>query len=216
MIADQYQQIVETVLAAQESQYDPWFYEYVGSMRQPAEAERYVRFFRDVLNCGGVDLAGKRVLDAGCGFGFTLLLCGLLGASELRGVEMHEGMLRTVDAYRRHLPSDLAERLDVRRGDVAAAPYGDASVDVVLSVEALSHYLEPDKFAREAWRVLTPEGTLLISDGNNGLNPLTRRRTIAMWEAFENGPNDRVVGGKALGVCYRDRRRQFVAEHARS
>ena len=114
---------------------------------------------RYVLNCGGVDLAGKRVLDAGCGFGFTLLLCGLLGASELRGVEMHEGMLRTVDAYRRHLPYDLSERLDVRRGDVAAMPYDDASVDVVLSVESLSHYLEPERFApARLGAYLRPEG----------------------------------------------------------
>ena len=66
-------------------------------------------------------------------------------------------------------------------------PYADGSFDLVLSVEAISHYRDVGAFIGEAARVLRTGGTLLLSDGNNGRNPRIRRATHALWEEFETG-----------------------------
>jgi SAM-dependent methyltransferase len=81
-------------------------------------------------------------------------------------------------------------------------PYPDATFDILLSYEAISHYNDVAGFLNEAWRVLKPGGVLMISDGNNGLNPLIRYRTRRLWEAAENGPEGRVVCGHRVGKTY--------------
>jgi SAM-dependent methyltransferase len=164
----------------------------------------------DLLEVGGVDVRGKSVLDVGCGFGFALVVCGLLGASELRGIEIHEGMLRTIDSYRHLLPEDVDRCMHVGPGDAADMAFASESFDLVLSVEAISHYLDVERFIREAARVLRPGGALVISDGNNGVNPWTRRRNYRVWAAFEQGPSHTVVEGHPIGTCFEERRRAFI------
>jgi SAM-dependent methyltransferase len=74
------------------------------------------------------------------------------------------------------------------RGNVSALPLPDRSVDVVMSIEAISHYYDVEHFFDECARVLRPGGHLVISDGNNGANPRIRRETEELWERFERGP----------------------------
>lgn len=179
--------------------YDPYFYVYSGALERPAAAAQYVRHTLDQLAFAEVDPRDKVVLDAGSGFGLTLVLYGFLGAAGLFGLEIREKMVRTCEAYAPLLPKRVRDRLDIRQGDVAAMPYPDSSFDLVLSNEAISHYRDLGGFLSEAARVLKPDGVLLIADGNNGLNPLVRRRTYKVWEAFEQGPAGIEVHGHPIG-----------------
>ena len=86
-------------------------------------------------------------------------------------------------------------------------PFEDASADIVLSIEAISHYLDVDAFIDEAWGVLRPRGVVIIADGNNATNPKLRRRAEDLWEAFERGPQDAHVHGHVVGIPYVERRR---------
>jgi hypothetical protein len=61
---------------------------------------------------------------------------------------------------------------------------------------------------------LRPGGALIISDGNNGLNPLYARRIRALWRAAEEGPGYRTISGHSIGKPYRERREEIVREHA--
>jgi SAM-dependent methyltransferase len=70
-------------------------------------------------------------------------------------------------------------------------PYADATFDLVISDEAISHYAQPDAFLREAHRVLRVGGVIMVADGNNGANPMTRRVSEEMWDAVEVGPAGR-------------------------
>jgi len=187
------------VLQARRPGFDPYFYVFSGDLERPAAAAQYVRHKLDQLAFADLDPHGKVVLDAGSGFGLSLVLFGFLGASGLLGLEIREKMVQTCEAYAPLLPEWLRDRLDVRQGDVAAMPYRDATVDLVLSNEAISHYRDVEGFLAEATRVLKPGGTLLIADGNNGMNPSVRRKTHQVWEAFERGPAGIEVHGHPIG-----------------
>ena len=150
---------------------DPWIQRYYASTKRRDGAEQYVRFQTDLLDLAGIKTQGLKVIDAGCGFGFTMVVHALLGA-EVTGIELSPLMAQTVETYLPILPEDVRDRINVIRGDVAAMALPDQSADVVLSLEAISHYLDVGQFVQEAARVLRPGGVLIIADGNNGSNLL--------------------------------------------
>ncbi len=172
--------------------YHPWFYTYCGKLTTPAQVDRYVRLRRTIWRAAGVVIAGKRILDAGGGFGINALLMALLGAAEVHNLDIHRGMIGTCKAYLSRLPFSVP--VFPALGDVAYLPYADASFDVVISIEAISHYHEVDRFLAEAARVLRPGGTLIVVDTNNGNNVFVRRKVRAIWTLFESGPPGRIPG----------------------
>lgn len=205
------EKLFRLILDARLPQFDPWLYRYCGRLLDPVSARTYVRHTMDLLAFGRVDPPGIRALDAGSGFGFTLLTLAALGASEVHGLEVHPPMVETVEAYLPLLPHEVASRVQVRQGSVSEMPYEDRSFDLVLSIEAISHYRDVEGFVRETARVLRPGGVMIISDGNNGLNPLTRRKTHQIWKAFEHGPAGSIHGHR-VSQSYEDKRRRFVEE----
>jgi SAM-dependent methyltransferase len=213
-IEQQLHGLVQRILAADDGSYDPWLHGYCGELAKRDEVRRYLRYQLDHLALADVDARGARVLDAGCGFGMALVVLGLLGASKLRGIDNYKGMVDTIHAYSAHLPQAIADKLEVTYGDVCAMPYENAEFDLVLSIEAISHYLDVEAFIGEAARVLRPGGALIISDGNNLLNPAVKRKTQAIWNAFENGPAGTQVHGHSVGQSYRERRRAIIARTA--
>jgi SAM-dependent methyltransferase len=200
------------VLEAAASDYDPWLYRYCGNLATSAEAARYRRHLEDLLDFGHVNVRDASVLDAGCGFGFTLLVLRWLGASEVRGVDTYEPMIRTIRTYLPLLGEDFASRLDVAVASVSETPYEDNSFDLVLSIEAISHYRDVGAFIAEAARVLRSGGTLLIRDGNNAHNPTIRRETQALWEEFETGKPSALGAKHERRGSYRQRREEIIRE----
>jgi SAM-dependent methyltransferase len=89
------------------------------------------------------------VLDAGCGDG------ALAAAAAGRPLEVIglDAAVPMVAAARAHGP--------VVRGDIAALPVADASVDAVVMVNVLYHLDRPASALREARRVLRPDGLLV-------------------------------------------------------
>jgi SAM-dependent methyltransferase len=205
--------ISTTVLDAKDLALDPWLYRYCGNTQSPAGAERYVRHRADFMRLGWPSAGEPVVVDAGSGFGFTLLVAALLGASRVYGIELNPSMVETFRAYEPFLPADVRERIEVAQGNVTEMPYEDGSADLVLSIEAISHYLDVDAFVSESRRVLRQGGMLVISDGNNGANPRIRKLTHEIWEASERGSGAGDVHGHTLGMPYEQVRAGLLAEH---
>jgi len=208
-----FQDITSPILDATDLPTYPAFYRYCGFARSPSSVAKYVRHQVDLLTLAGRSAADAVIVDAGCGFGFTMLVHALLGARAVHGVEFSADMVSTIEAYLPLLPPDVASRLAITATSVTEMPVEDESADIVLSIEAISHYLDVDGFIDEAWRVLRPNGVLIVADRNNGANPVVRRRTYDLWEALELGRPGGVAPGGGRVRSYATQRAELVAEH---
>ncbi len=169
----------------------PWgYYRRLFSANGDNAGERRKRlgYYEDVFRVSAVDPVGLDILEAGSGFGIGLISIACLGAGSVVGVELVEWQADWARAWVSRLEPSLSGRIRVEPGNVGSLPVPDESLDVVLSLEAISHYLEYEPFLVEARRVLRPGGKLVVSDGNNILNPAIRRRTVEMWAQHEADP----------------------------
>ena len=99
------------LLDARAPEYDPWLYTYCGELSNPGSVAIYLRHLDDRLKFGRIQPEGICVLDAGCGFGFTMVALAALGAAEVDGIEVHEPMVRTIRRYMCLLPDEVAIRI---------------------------------------------------------------------------------------------------------
>lgn len=111
----------------------------------------------------GVDLAGKTVLDLGCGTGGnTTLLAERYGAGRVVGVDIEASLVAR--AAERAMTRGLGHRVEFRRVEPGPLPFGLASFDVVFSKDAIIHVADKEALFRDLHRVLRPGGWLLASD----------------------------------------------------
>ncbi len=102
---------------------------------------------------------GRRVLDLGSGEGYgTDLLASR--AEEVLGVDLApEAVYHARNTYKR-------SNLRFLYGDIYDLEVDDDSFDLVCSLQVIEHLHEPERFMREARRVLKPGGLCVISTPN--------------------------------------------------
>ncbi len=126
----------------------------------PYETSRLRQYFGDATLRG---LAGKKVLDMGCGRGADAVALALAGATVV-GVDVcadHLNAARRCAAE--HRVHERCRFVDPA-GDVASyAQLGD--FDAVVSVDAFEHFAQPDAMLAEMHRLLRTGGRALISFG---------------------------------------------------
>lgn len=96
-----------------------------------------------------VPIAGRRVLDVGCGLGLYVRQLAALGA-EAHGVDL--------DAERIKVAREISPL--VRQGSVEALPYPDEYFHLVFANEVLEHVGDDRQAVRESYRVTIPGGYL--------------------------------------------------------
>ncbi|MGU3434190.1 methyltransferase domain-containing protein [Actinomycetes bacterium M1A6_2h] len=97
------------------------------------------------------------VLEAGSGEGYG---ADLLAESATRVVGLD------YDAFTADHVAGKYPRVSMVRGNLAALPLADESVDVVVNFQVIEHLWDQGQFLSECHRVLTPGGVLLISTPN--------------------------------------------------
>ncbi len=115
------------------------------------------------------DVAGKRVIEYGCGLGRLTILLARAGA-QVTAFDLSE---RSVHAARAWVEEEgLADRVTFVVCAGEELPFDDVSFDVAIG-KAVLHHLEPRPAARELARVLRPGGRAAFSEPL-GTNPIVQ------------------------------------------
>lgn len=118
------------------------------------------------------DWRGVKVLDVGCGGGFTCEFLAARGAV-VSGIDQSAA---TLDAAIRHAKeSGLA--IDYKLGVGERLPYPDASFDAVTCVDVLEHVADLEKTLSEIQRVLKPGGRFYFDT----INKTLKSRFVMIW-----------------------------------
>ena len=113
--------------------------------------------FLELCERDGVDLAGSRVLEIGCGNGFYTETCFLQGCDDYTGVDITD---RLFPELRERWPRALFRRRDVSREELG----GD--FDVILMIDVTQHIVDDNDFLfamGNIQRHLAPGGTVVLT-----------------------------------------------------
>jgi malonyl-CoA O-methyltransferase len=159
----------------------------------------------------GLSLAGRRVLDAGCGVGRRLHDARESGAATALGVDLTPKMLAQA----------LGERL-VAAADVRALPVADRAFDVVWCRLVLGHLPALEQAYAELARVCAPGGTVLVTDFHPAAVAAGHRRTFRdahgvahVLEHHVHHAHDHRAAAQRAGLTFRAQRDRAVGASIR-
>ncbi len=113
-----------------------------------------------------------KVLDIGCGGGFTCEFMAKKGAS-VSGIDISDVSIETAKNHAKE--SDLI--IDYRSGTAENLPYENDSFDVIICVDVLEHLDDVAKAVAEVKRVLKPGGIFLFDT----INKTFKSKFIMIW-----------------------------------
>ncbi len=131
-----------------------------GAPADPPELSYGLQLYAHVV--GDCDLAGKDVLEVGCGRGGgTAFVHERFGPRSTMGLDLaRRAIQHCTRTY--NLPG-----LRFVAGDAEALPFSDGAFDIVINVESSHCYPDVLRFLTEVRRVLRPGGLLLLADARD-------------------------------------------------
>ena len=149
------------------------------------------------LYLDGIELAGKSVLDIGCGLGgVDIHLVAKHRAGRVTGVDIEDWLIERCSALaHKHGLGGSAEFRLVEPGPL---PFADSSFDVVTSKDSIIHIADKHLLAADIYRVLEPGGWFAASDWLAGFDGEPSAAMQAYLEA------EGLDFGLATAATYRD------------
>jgi 2-polyprenyl-3-methyl-5-hydroxy-6-metoxy-1,4-benzoquinol methylase len=172
--------------------YEQFASEFDSKMNMYDTLRRVYLIFNEILD--GVDLKGKKILDAGSGTGWFSKKAFERGA-EVTALDVGEKLLAKVK-----------EKCNVRTvvGDILKLDFETDSFDFVICSEVIEHTLNPRQAVKEIVRVTKKSGTIVLTTPN-------KLWYFSVWIA--NKLNLRPYKGIEDWVAYYKLRKWFVEEN---
>lgn len=133
--------------------YDDWYETGLGRLCLEMESTA-------IFGLAGIK-PGETALDLGCGTGVFSLEAAHRGARTV-GIDSSPAMLAIAASKTR----DTNLPVSFLRADAKSLPFPSESLDLVLAVTALCFSSRPDLVLQEAFRVLRPDGRLVLGELN--------------------------------------------------
>ncbi len=125
--------------------YDDWYKTSAGKLIDRIE--------KDLILELAEPLSGEKLLDLGCGTGNYSILFAKMGL-EVTAIDKSKYMLEKARMK--------SNEINFIQGDIYNLPFSDESFDLIVSITVFEFLNNPVKAAREAMRVLRPEGRFII------------------------------------------------------
>ena len=129
--------------------YDSWYDSKIGAFVDKVETDLALSLFKIEK--------GMKILDVGCGTGNFSIKLAELGC-QVTAIDLSEGMLEEA----KKKAKDKGFDIDFRKMDVYNLDLEDESFDGVFSMAAFEFIDQPEKAYKEMYRVLRPNGHMLI------------------------------------------------------
>lgn len=159
------------------------------------------------------NVAGKRIIDFGCGSGANTALLANRGA-HVWGVDISEDLIRL--AQRRMQVSGRADGAQFIVGSAHDLPFPDGSIDVVFGI-AILHHLDLQLVSREVHRVLRPGGRAIFQEPVRNSRVVRFVRSLIPYRAPDISPFERPLTDQELRAFSRPfsvaRIRPFLLPH---
>ena len=175
-----------------------------GERTVPGVADETYWFERHVVayRVAATRVAGRRVLDAGCGEGYGLQMLRDAGAAHVLGADLDAA---AVTHARRSYGSD---RVEVVECELMGLPLDDDTIDVTVSFQVIEHVHDVPGYLASLRRVTRPGGLVLLAtpnrltftpDSDVPVNPFHVREFTAD-ELAEEARSAGLVVDEVLGV----------------
>ena len=105
-------------------------------------------------------MAGRDVLDLGCGFGGRCVRFAEVGARSVHGLEIGPDLVEWARRFAASRPTGRPVSFDVGVGERIPCP--DASFDLITMNDVMEHVIDPQRVLVECHRVLRPGGRLAL------------------------------------------------------
>lgn len=109
------------------------------------------------------DIAGKVVIDFGCGVGAEAIEMARRGAARVIGVDLQERLLRTARERAAHEGLSAECTFTVRTNEQA---------DVIIAIDSFEHFRDPPAVLKLMSSLLKPTGQVLVAFGPTWYHPL--------------------------------------------
>ena len=137
-----------------EARFSPYFYRYFKRLQTSSHFDGYLYLCQSLFRITRANNAF--VLDLGCGFGVMATFFKVFGAKEVIGYDLNTEKVELFKRLLTYLRPEI-NNVEPILGDNSKIPFPEASFDVVIVNESVSHFGDLDASLQEAYRVLKME-----------------------------------------------------------
>ena len=106
---------------------------------------------------------GKKIFDAGCGFGsIAIEIAKAYPKTEIIGIDLAEPLIKIGQSL--IIKEGLEKQITLKKGDVQKIDYPDNTFDLVINSYLLHIVENPVKMLNEIERITKPGGIIMITD----------------------------------------------------
>ncbi len=151
---------------------------------------------------------GKTLMDVACGSGGPAMRIAEKTGCSILGVDIHEQAISTANSLAAQ--RGMTDRAEFRIVDASAKlPFGDASCDAIICIDAINHLPDRRLVITEWARILKPGGRLLFTDPITVTGPLSAaeiavRSSIGFFLFVPTGFDEQMIAATGLKLVWRD------------